>query len=189
MPMPCNIHRAECSVTPAHKTMTLPTYLAKWRSQTLCGRSIRYIGTCCAQIELLAETSSIGDQESNPGAHCQRIIKMPAVHGGVRDRAQHAPVEVLHDGAALVRIPICGHYWIEHQLRCNWTCQPILLSKVLHLHKMRNLMDSWEAYEDGHADSSRNQVPNSRKVQCLYTVIGPASFGCPQLNQQQAMGI
>ena len=58
---------------------------------------------------------------------------MPAGHGGMRDGAEHAAVEVLRDGAALVCVSIRCHDGIAHQLLGERAGQPILLRQTLHL--------------------------------------------------------
>lgn len=54
-------------------------------------------------------------------------------HDRPRDRAEHAPAEVLQDGAALICVAIRRHDRVPHQLPGDRTGHPVLLSQTLDL--------------------------------------------------------
>ena len=58
---------------------------------------------------------------------------MPVGHGRMRDGAEHASAQLLHDSAALVGVSVCRHDRIAHQLLGERAGQPVLLRQMLNL--------------------------------------------------------
>ena len=59
---------------------------------------------------------------------------MLAEHGCMRDGAEHAPIKMLRDGAALVCVAVRCHDWVSQELLGEGTGQPVLLCQKLDLH-------------------------------------------------------